>query len=328
MGDSNEIRTSRDSKSMIEGNHEDKDTVGGMPRRSSASGKIIARQAVWGDLPDWGGRTDCPLMGLPVELLDLCFGTELDTGLQIRDYLALAGTSWFFRYRLDYDFFDYTPTAARSKWTREEYEYYRAGKAFVKRQSAVMQAQAQITRRQWREGKKKCLIVLGGSYRTLIQVIPDLADGESPDNAQPCASTSSAAAADDPARHLSPPFDRIGEEHDLFDRRARADRSRLVALYGSPELDEEWVVPDSDSDSDHGDLVDVKYDVQSGDLIPHDFYPNSYRCAAAKWLHGQIITQSDAVKEFQVSEAELLCLNHRVVSIPQTDLISSEDIPS
>ncbi|WVQ85212.1 hypothetical protein IAT38_007377 [Cryptococcus sp. DSM 104549] len=72
---------------------------------------IKAKAAVWKDIPDWGDRTDCPLLSLPTELLDLCFGTSLNHGLTVRDYLALAGASRYFRHHLDDEVFHgvYTP---------------------------------------------------------------------------------------------------------------------------------------------------------------------------------------------------------------------------
>nr|XP_031859884.1 uncharacterized protein CI109_004733 [Kwoniella shandongensis]KAA5526956.1 hypothetical protein CI109_004733 [Kwoniella shandongensis] len=59
---------------------------------------LLAKAAVWHDIPDWGDRTDCPLLELPREILDMCFG--LRTGLGMRDYLALAGVSKFFRHQM------------------------------------------------------------------------------------------------------------------------------------------------------------------------------------------------------------------------------------
>ncbi|OCF44298.1 hypothetical protein I317_01916 [Kwoniella heveanensis CBS 569] len=56
---------------------------------------LDAKVAIWQDIPDWGDRTDCPLLQLPVEILDLCFG--LNSGLRTRDYLAVSGVSKFFR---------------------------------------------------------------------------------------------------------------------------------------------------------------------------------------------------------------------------------------
>ncbi|KAL7420336.1 hypothetical protein Q5752_005306 [Cryptotrichosporon argae] len=57
----------------------------------------------WADLPDWGSRRDTPLLRLPAELLDRCFG--VGNGLGARDYVALAGVTRYFRRQLDDDFF-------------------------------------------------------------------------------------------------------------------------------------------------------------------------------------------------------------------------------
>ena len=35
---------------------------------------IYAKKPEWNDIPDWGNSTTCPLMKLPGELMDLCFG--------------------------------------------------------------------------------------------------------------------------------------------------------------------------------------------------------------------------------------------------------------
>ncbi|WVQ93962.1 hypothetical protein IAU59_001040 [Kwoniella sp. CBS 9459] len=68
---------------------------------------LIAKEAKWKDIPDWGDRTDCPLLKLPGEILDLCFGfgPTHDVGLSCRDYVALAGVSRFFRQQLTNDVF-------------------------------------------------------------------------------------------------------------------------------------------------------------------------------------------------------------------------------
>jgi len=78
----------------------------------------------WKDIPDWKGREDSPLMGLPVEVLDkiFCVRPELNVRLfpvdtwtelwraaansQVRDYLALAGTCTFFRNHMTDDFWE------------------------------------------------------------------------------------------------------------------------------------------------------------------------------------------------------------------------------
>lgn len=53
-----------------------------MPAPAAAPAKpkkiIYAKEGVWDDIPDWGGRTDCPLLELPAEVLDMCFGLQDD----------------------------------------------------------------------------------------------------------------------------------------------------------------------------------------------------------------------------------------------------------
>ncbi|OXG35086.1 hypothetical protein C359_01842 [Cryptococcus neoformans Bt120] len=66
---------------------------------------FAAKEAAWRDIPDWGDRTDVPLFRLPAEVLDLCFGTKLNLGLQLRDYVALAGVSRYFRFHFTDDVF-------------------------------------------------------------------------------------------------------------------------------------------------------------------------------------------------------------------------------
>ncbi|KIR31790.1 hypothetical protein I352_05785 [Cryptococcus deuterogattii MMRL2647] len=66
---------------------------------------FAAKEVTWRDIPDWGDRTDVPLFRLPAEVLDLCFGTKLNVGLQLRDYVALAGVSRYFRFHFTNDVF-------------------------------------------------------------------------------------------------------------------------------------------------------------------------------------------------------------------------------
>nr|ODN88972.1 hypothetical protein L203_02378 [Cryptococcus depauperatus CBS 7841] len=77
---------------------------------------LVARGARWTDIPDWGDRTDCPLFKLPAEVLDLCFGTKLNVGLQMRDYVALAGVSKYFRVH-------FTDTVFRNIYLEHNPEY-------------------------------------------------------------------------------------------------------------------------------------------------------------------------------------------------------------
>ncbi|WVR03275.1 hypothetical protein IAU60_000266 [Kwoniella sp. DSM 27419] len=88
-------------KGKGKGNHEDSDDDRGDDEANGTEkGKkaFVARAAVWKDLPKWKDKRS-PLLELPREILDLCFGLSVDVGLSWRDYLALAGTSRYFRQR-------------------------------------------------------------------------------------------------------------------------------------------------------------------------------------------------------------------------------------
>lgn len=42
---------------------------------------LRAKVAVWADIPNWGNRENCPLLELPGEVLDRCFGVAQDLGV-------------------------------------------------------------------------------------------------------------------------------------------------------------------------------------------------------------------------------------------------------
>ncbi|KAL1409666.1 hypothetical protein Q8F55_003662 [Vanrija albida] len=60
---------------------------------------LFAKEVKWKDIPQWWSRTDCPLLQLPDHVLNRCFA--LDTGLGLRDYVALSGVNRFFRAQFD-----------------------------------------------------------------------------------------------------------------------------------------------------------------------------------------------------------------------------------
>lgn len=58
------------------------------PRKTKKS--LLAKEECWNDLPDWGGRTDCPLVSLPEEILNGCFA--LGRGLLVlQSYICETG---------------------------------------------------------------------------------------------------------------------------------------------------------------------------------------------------------------------------------------------
>jgi hypothetical protein len=57
------------------------DKMKGNKRMRGRTGKkekklLVAKEVCWKDIPDWQGSTDCPLLQLPVEILDRIFAPE------------------------------------------------------------------------------------------------------------------------------------------------------------------------------------------------------------------------------------------------------------
>ncbi|KAL7420332.1 hypothetical protein Q5752_005302 [Cryptotrichosporon argae] len=77
-----------------------------MPDEKKAAA-IRCRTHTWADIPDWGDRFDAPIMRLPLGVIDISFGNGQE--LELRDYVALASTSRFFRHHLDDAFFKDSP---------------------------------------------------------------------------------------------------------------------------------------------------------------------------------------------------------------------------
>ena len=69
---------------------EDGDYAETVAQKKKKKKKVVyAKEAKWRDIPDWEGKTDCPLFQMPTEVLDQCF--EIQDGL---------GVSVFFSKRL------------------------------------------------------------------------------------------------------------------------------------------------------------------------------------------------------------------------------------
>ena len=95
--------------------HLQRKTLSKQPKRI-----VLGREAFWEDIPQIEGRVGTPLLDLPKEILDKCFG--LDSSLEVsllidrilrcpiklkpRDYLSLAGANRFFRHYLNDPFFE------------------------------------------------------------------------------------------------------------------------------------------------------------------------------------------------------------------------------
>lgn len=46
---------------------------------------LRAKEAHWADIPNWGKRKDCPLLELPMDVLDRCFGARPELGVSHRN---------------------------------------------------------------------------------------------------------------------------------------------------------------------------------------------------------------------------------------------------
>lgn len=49
-----------------------------LPKVDPVDGRLIAHRPEWQDMPDWKGKEGSPLMGMPADILDKCFGLDQD----------------------------------------------------------------------------------------------------------------------------------------------------------------------------------------------------------------------------------------------------------
>ncbi|WVQ85195.1 hypothetical protein IAT38_007360 [Cryptococcus sp. DSM 104549] len=384
-----------------------------------------AKEAKWKDIPNWAPRTDCPLFRLPAEILDLCFGTKLDHGLQFRDYLALAGVSKYFRLHMtnsvwreihgavrpnvfwderttnqgtrlftqpvenwqvlplprhrtyvDEDEYYDESRPPREEWTEAEYNFYTLEDDLdyerereARRVAAVrMERAAAYTRERIASKKASLKIKVDELQRTVLAVVKGLPNGGTPEpkdenglppgalrledlkppkgkrkkaqggdggDAEEAAGADEVKpatgdpSADDPASASRgsadpdkppglfediPPSDRwvaakkLGEE--------LCDLQRLAFRSAGDAKDPEWVVPPPETKDDDPEPPEVRWNSETGEQLPHDYYPSNWRAQAARFVRDQYINKTDAIKVFKVGEAELLCLKHYLVPNP------------
>ncbi|OCF59767.1 hypothetical protein L486_02440 [Kwoniella mangroviensis CBS 10435] len=90
-------KTSKRKRNSTEERENDDEVIA---KKKKGRKPLLAKRVEWSDIPDWTGRKDCPLLELPREILDLCFGLAVDVGLSMRDYISLAGVCRLFRHRM------------------------------------------------------------------------------------------------------------------------------------------------------------------------------------------------------------------------------------
>ncbi|ORX35031.1 hypothetical protein BD324DRAFT_652750 [Kockovaella imperatae] len=291
---------------------------------------VYARVPKWDDIPDWGDSTRCHLMELPNEILDLCFGfIEGETDLVTADYVALAGCSRFFRHCLDDDFFFeichhsrmdlpqlpqppvnafYTPSGDRSTWTDAQVEVHdmeRRQWQLTTLQNALNIRVCQLKRQFHRSTTTSSVLFRGTKALAIIDgriAGQPSEDGKEEENIE-AAATRLWAHATDPADNKKYAEEVLHTEIEQSAKRlwakATDPNTRLMAI-AKTLLDD----PDADVEEQEYPFV-VRYN-QDGQALPHDYWPSKWRNRAAESVNAEWITKSDAMREFKVTEAELI----------------------
>ncbi|WRT63423.1 uncharacterized protein IL334_000328 [Kwoniella shivajii] len=305
----------------------------GAPKRKV----LLAKQARWKDLPNWGSRTDCPLLELPREILDECFGST--SGLQIRDYVALAGVSKFFRHAFTADVFHeicyhhkaslttdwrvespllvyvtsvpshYVPDGPREEWTEAQYIVYKEEQIKWKtsRKEAHLRAEEAASKNAKEQASQRGRTVyMNRKHRRVLAKIDGRIDGE---------------PAIEKDHHGIPIKTKQDEDEgkSMLQLAQTSDMSKQrVHKKGKQRLHRGiWVTPDSDREEEEG-LKIVLWDPTTGEKKIHDHWPNKWRQHAVDWMSRQRINKTKAKRSFRVTDAELLCLRNVLVPNPMS----------
>ncbi|WWC66949.1 uncharacterized protein I206_100856 [Kwoniella pini CBS 10737] len=327
---------------------------------------LLAKEVHWDDLPDWGDRTDCPLMKLPADILDMCFSTETD--LNVRDYVALAGVSKYFRDRLTPKVFHcicwtknvrrtsysylrpefivkpenlsigkhifsrgfkpwqiakrtykycnrfldnhYIPCGPRDQWSEAQYIVYKEEQDKWRQQVKqwkIKELRSEMDRKQQEERKEKTYAFLGNYRRTVLGAVAGRKDGEPPvqkdTRGLPIVNQKQAEEENEKA-----------EEPDHADIAAhpKTSRKRKSILTNKKR----WTVPDTDTEAEY-EVSPHEY-LKPDEPFVFDHWPNEWRALAVEWIHLKRINKTAAMRVFKVSEAELLCLSHLLVTNPMS----------
>ncbi|WVF66343.1 hypothetical protein IAT40_001083 [Kwoniella sp. CBS 6097] len=326
---------------------------------------LVAKAVEWQDIPDWGDRTDCPLLQLPVEVLDLCFG--LDSGLRTRDYLALAGVSRYFRDKFtpavfheiyyhtsQYDSASwhkrkvkytkvkepertgqanrifsrsatskyspppmkiyryatpkhYIPSGPRQEWSGPQYTIYKEEQAKWRKQQrrVALEAQKKATAdKNGSHSSKRWCLEHEGRNRRIVGMVEGLKDGESPTSDTQLTEPAATAENEDGSK----------EEHetDHEEEDTTPSNQQTGRKWNQKSKNRRWMVPETDDEQEIR-LEPLKRDPKTGEKIIHDYWPNSWRRAAADGLWHSRISKSTAMTTYKVTEAQLLCLSHVLI---------------
>ncbi|ORY27359.1 hypothetical protein BCR39DRAFT_229288 [Naematelia encephala] len=359
------------ARSKYHGEDEEADNeaeTGGKKRKGKKD--MVAEEAKWHDIPDWGDRKDCPLESLPPEVLNRCFGRS--AGLELRDYVALAGVCRLFRSQFNNNFFwgvlgrrdwgvsteetekyaltpftntvedwrrersppkpkptHYIPRGDRKEWSESQYVVYREEKAFwraaekERRRKLHDEIEEGAERDRARARNRTRYIVVRESHRKILADVKGRLDGQTPvakdERGLPVEVTY-------PLSTKVPALEEVNEStvtENLIAARTKRPSSPSNAIPGShkkrrttsPTRKKGWKVPETDTESEFEELT--LYDAD-GAYIPFNHWRSEARRQAVETIHSEYINKTDALREFKVTEGELITLKHCLVTNPMS----------
>ncbi|WWD05947.1 hypothetical protein V865_004032 [Kwoniella europaea PYCC6329] len=283
---------------------------------------VLAKEVYWKDIPDWGDRTDCPLLRLPEDVLDMCFG--LTSGLGIRDYVALAGVSRYFKHHFTPDIFHSicwsreihhvsafsshgskivkpeTPaspiTSSAEKWRTGRWNYPRRSINTVIRPTIYPQVLVKtgprhntsfIRRNKPSGGGVSAMLKFNASERKWTNRVKETPNESNTD----------------------PDIEDIQEKEDKNKRNEEKSR-------GKSTRSKRWRVPDTDTEEEY-EILPHQY-INEDEILIYDHWLNEWRDLAVQWINNRRINKSEAMRIYKVTDSELLCLKHVLVTNPMS----------
>ncbi|WWC97174.1 hypothetical protein V866_004053 [Kwoniella sp. B9012] len=328
---------------------------------------VLAKQVHWRDIPDWGDRTDCPLLRLPEDVLDMCFG--LTSGLGVRDYVALAGVSRYFRHHFTPDVFHsicwsrethrvstfsfhgsriakpetpvlashifsrevedwkvelpkkiykygnpthYIPAGPRKDWSEAQYIVYKEEQTKWRRSQRDAQVQCikeKMDQQEQEDKNNEAFVMLNGRSRRVLAVVKGREDGE------PATEKDRRGI---PIRVKEAPneFNTDPDIEDFQEKEENKNKRNDEKSRGRLTRSKRWTVPDTDTEEEYEILPD-QY-INEDEVLIYDHWPNKWRDLAVQWINDKRINKSEAIRVYKVTESELLCLKHVLVTNPMS----------
>ncbi|WWD05946.1 hypothetical protein V865_004031 [Kwoniella europaea PYCC6329] len=360
----------RNSTSTITEERENDDEE---PRKKKGRKPLLAKRVEWSDIPDWTGRKGCPLLELPREILDLCFGLAVDVGLSMRDYISLAGVCRLFRHRMTDKVFKelycaaegngrvtkpsathshriftstsppewqypkkerfayplnsdhYKPRGPRSHWTEAQYTIYKEEQYYWRSKHRLDKAAQEKRDQDYKrriygrvedDEREQTSVQLGGMNRRIIGRVRGRENGEPPvwkdDNGKPDEEyyleikkkddNSLTTKKEQKSSGIMPT--KVPES---FSKRLK----KKIKDIRSKTIGGVWKTPVESDDDDHEEDYDVRQSTSKD--ASKVMWASEYRKKAVQAAHSKHIGKSEAMREFKITDAELLCLKHMLV---------------